>query len=382
MSTTTPDVVAWTCALVGRPSITPFDSGCQAWIHKRLAPLGFTAVSLNHHGITNTWWHRGLDREGPHLGLFGHTDVVPPGPLALWQSDPFVPELRDGCLYGRGAVDMKGNLAAALVALHQHLPERCSVVLTSDEEGPAVHGTAHVLAHMAACGGLPDVALVLEPSSHRTFGDVVRVGRRGSFTVQIRWQCSPQHAAYPVHTSALEAAAALVGPVAQMAHPAPPHPFVPTTGRVVALKSDEGAYNVLPGHAEAVINWRYAPSTDAESLLAGVRALLAAQPVASTLTVLGNSPPYHTQEASWPAWVQQVLQKTLGQPTICDAGGGTSDGRMIAPWGVPVVELGIPNHGAHASNEGARVSELERAVVGYAAVFASFGTFDTTSSRT
>jgi succinyl-diaminopimelate desuccinylase len=359
------DVLELACALIRRPSVTPDDAGCQALLAGRLAAAGFVIEAIRIGEVDNLWaWHG--DPAGPTLALLGHTDVVPPGPSEAWQSDPFVPSLRDGWLYGRGAADMKGSVAAFVVALEQFVaaapqhPGRVALLLTSDEEGPSIDGVRAVAERFRARGERIDHCLVGEPSSRQRLGDQVRIGRRGSLTATALVHGVQGHVAYPelarnpIH-AVLPALAELVardfdrGPVAD---------FPPTGLQIANFNAGTGASNVIPGRAELQFNLRYSPRWQAAALIAEIEACFARHRVDIAIDWHASGEPFHTAEGALRRAVRETLQAELGLQPDENTGGGTSDGRFIAPLGAEVVELGPVNASIHQVDERIEVAEL------------------------
>ncbi len=358
--------LTWTEALITRPSLTPDDAGCQEMIAHHLKNLGFTITSLPFGTVSNLWAVYGTER--PLYCFAGHTDVVPTGPISAWKSDPFTPTRRDGRLYGRGVIDMKGGLAAMLVAatdfLKAHPKPRGSLafLLTSDEEGPATEGTVQVLKHLKASGQLPNACLIAEPSSRLHAGDAVRRGRRGSLNVRITAKGKQGHVAYAraEDNVVFNVQRALLDIMRHDWAPTALPDFPATQAHVVRLHADAGAYNVVPGEAEAIVNWRYAPPQTQDGLLNQLKTLLT--PYFSErdidISVVSHAAPYYTPDSDFLRSVTSAIHAYAGRPPILDTIGGTSDGRFFMPYEIPVLELGLPNTGAHGIDEYSEESEL------------------------
>jgi len=351
-------------ALVARPSVTPDDAGCQAWMRERLESLGFEVTALPAGGVENFWAVRG--RSGPIFCFAGHTDVVPPGPREAWHSDPFVPVLRDGVLYGRGTADMKGSLAAMLVAVEDFVgarPEhsgRIAFLITSDEEGAAIHGTRHVVDYLAQRQIRPEYCLVGEPSSSQRLGDVVKNGRRGSLNARLRVLGQQGHVAYPeladnpIHR-ALRALAELTERQWDAGYP----DFPPTRLQISNIHAGTGVSNVIPGELEVQFNFRFSPASSLESLQQGVVQLLEEHGLRYELDWQFSGPPFYTPPGRLLAATQKALHQRLGREAQLSTGGGTSDGRFIAQLGGEVLELGPRNATIHKVNECVALAELE-----------------------
>ncbi len=350
--------------LMARRSVTPADEGCQELMIRRLRALGFEVEPLRFGSVTNFWAHRG--QAGPVFCFAGHTDVVPTGPLEEWHSDPFVPVIRDGLLYGRGAADMKSALAAmitateAFVAAHADHRGRIAFLITSDEEGPSVDGTKRVAALLAQRGERIDWCLVGEPSSETSIGDTIKIGRRGSFSGRLTVHGVQGHVAYPqlaenpVHTLA----PALAELTSRVWDQGTEH-FDPTSFQVSNLNAGTGAPNVIPGELKARFNLRYSPVQTLEGLKQTVEGILRKHGVRYTLEWYLSGEPFYTPSGALSDAVCKALQEVTGARPRLSTGGGTSDGRFIAPLGAQVVELGVVNASIHKVNEHVRVSDID-----------------------
>ena len=350
--------------LMSRRSVTPADEGCQEVMIRRLRVLGFEVEPLCFGSVTNFWAHRG--GAGPVFCFAGHTDVVPTGPLEEWHSDPFMPTIRDGVLYGRGAADMKSGLAAmitateAFVAAHPQHRGRITFLITSDEEGPSVEGTKRVAALLAQRGQRIDWCLVGEPSSETSIGDTIKIGRRGSFSGRLTVHGVQGHVAYPqlaenpVHTLA----PALAELTSRVWDQGTEH-FDPTSFQVSNLNAGTGAPNVIPGELKARFNLRYSPVQTLEGLKQTVEGILRKHGVRYTLEWYLSGEPFYTPSGALSGAVCQAVREVTGAPPRLSTGGGTSDGRFIAPLGAQVVELGVVNASIHKVNEHVRVSDID-----------------------
>ena len=350
--------------LLRRRSVTPADEGCQQLLGERLAAAGFHIEWLPFGSVQNFWARRGA--VAPLLCFAGHTDVVPTGPLEEWRGDPFVPAVRDGMLYGRGAADMKSGLAAMLTAtedfVRQHPQHRGSIafLITSDEEGPSVDGTRRVVQRLAERGERIDWCVMGEPSSERTVGDTIKVGRRGSLSARLTVHGVQGHVAYPqlaenpVHTLA----PALAELTSRTWDQGTEH-FQPTTFQVSNLNAGTGAPNVIPGELKARFNLRYSPVQTLEGLKATVEEILRRHGVRYTLEWYVSGEPFYTPPGRLCAAVADAVAQVTGTPPQLSTGGGTSDGRFIAPLGAEVVELGVVNASIHKVNECVRVADID-----------------------
>jgi len=350
--------------LVRRPSVTPEDAGCQALIAERLAPLGFRIEPLPFGEVTNLWARRG--DTGPLLCLAGHTDVVPPGPLEDWTSPPFEPTIRDGRLYGRGAADMKGSLAAMVTAVEDFLarnPGRegsIAFLLTSDEEGPSVDGTVRVVERLLARGEAIHYALVGEPSSRERLGDTIKNGRRGSLNGFLTVHGKQGHVAYPhLAKNPFHAAApALAALCAEVWDQGNEH-FPPTSLQIANLRMGTGAENVIPGRLTAQFNLRFSTELTSEVIDQRVRRILDAGGFDYTLSWRLSGNPFLTPAGELVDAARAAIAEVEGIETQLSTSGGTSDGRFIAPMGAQVMELGPINASIHQVDEHVGVEELE-----------------------
>ena len=353
-----------TCDLIARPSVTPEDHGCQALMASRLAAVGFRTETLQFGSVTNLWARRG--DAGPLLCFAGHTDVVPSGPLEEWRSDPFAPVIRDGVLYGRGAADMKSGLAAMVTAAEEfvgaHPDHRGSIafLITSDEEGPSVDGTKRVVEVLRERRETIDWCVVGEPSSDKAVGDTIKIGRRGSLSGRLTVHGVQGHVAYPqlaenpVHTLA-PALAELTARVWD----AGDEFFQPTTFQISNLNAGTGAPNVIPGELKARFNLRYSPVQTVEVLKKTVEEILTRHGVRYTLEWYVSGEPFYTPPGDLSAAADEAARAISGAAPKLSTGGGTSDGRFIAPLGAQVIELGVTNATIHKVNECVRIEEVD-----------------------
>ena len=351
-------------ALMARPSVTPEDAGCQDLLRARLEPLGFACETMVHGEVTNLWARTAT--EGPLLAFAGHTDVVPSGPEPHWSSPPFAPEVRDGLLFGRGAADMKGSIAAFVTACERFLARHPSprgaiaFLITSDEEGPAVDGTVRVLEALEARDESMDWCLVGEPSSHRRVGDRIRNGRRGSLNGHLTVRGVQGHVAYaeravnPIHGFA-RALAALDAEIWDAGN----DDFPATSFQVSNVSAGTGADNVIPGHLEAMFNFRYSTALTADDLRRRVTGILDAQSLDYDVAWRHSGEPFLTPPGALLGAVRDAIREVAGIETEPSTGGGTSDGRFIARTGAQVVELGPVNASIHSVDEHVSVDELE-----------------------
>ena len=354
-----------TCELIRRASVTPEDAGCQDLLAQRLVRCGFRIEHLPFGDVQNLWATHGHGR--PVLVLLGHTDVVPSGPTSAWTSPPFVPTVRDGRLYGRGAADMKSGVAAMTLALENfvdaHPDHRGTValLLTSDEEGPSQDGVKRVVEEFRRRGQSIDFCIVGEPSSQTRLGDIVRVGRRGSLSGNLCVLGVQGHVAYPekacnpIHTFA----AALTELTAEVWDEGD-DAFPPTSFQISSIHAGTGAGNVIPGKLDLQFNFRFGTVSRAEDLQARVAAILQRHEIDHTLEWSLSGEPFLTRDGPLQNAVNHVIETQLGITPRADTGGGTSDARFIAPLGAEVVELGQTNASIHKIDENIAVDELER----------------------
>ena len=351
-------------ALLARPSVTPADEGCQRMIVDRLAPLGFAAETFQCGEVTNLWIRRGTAR--PLVVLAGHTDVVPPGPREAWHTDPFVPTIKDGNLYARGAADMKTSIAAfvvaaeRLVAQHPGHPGSLALLITSDEEGPSVDGTVRVVEALKARGETIDYCIVGEPTSVERFGDTIKNGRRGSLSGRLTVKGVQCHIAYPERgrNPILDFAPAFAELAATRWDEGNEY-FPPTSWQVSNIHAGTGATNIIPGEAVVDFNFRFSTESTAEGLKARVHEVLDRHGLDYAVEwVLGGKPFLTPRGRLGQALARTVEQVTGVKPAISTTG-GTSDGRFIIDICPEVVEFGPVNRSIHKVNEAVSLEEME-----------------------
>jgi succinyl-diaminopimelate desuccinylase len=351
--------------LMRRRSVTPEDAGCQQVMAERLAALGFRIESLPFNEVTNLWARRGSQR--PLFCFAGHTDVVPPGPLEQWHSDPFDPVIREGRLFGRGACDMKGALAAMITATeaflrdHPEHPGSIAFLITSDEEGPAEDGTVRVVETLEGRGEKIDFCLVGEPSSHARLGDTIKNGRRGSINGMLKVIGRQGHVAYPRRArNPLHALAPALAELIAEEWDQGNDFFPPTSLQVANLNMGTGAENVIPGILTAQFNVRFSTELDAEAIKDRVRAILDRGGFEYQLDWRLSGNPFLTSRGELIEAAQDAVKEVTGIETELSTAGGTSDGRFIAPTGAQVLELGAVNATIHQVNECVGVDELDQ----------------------
>ncbi len=357
-------------ALISRPSVTPDDNGCMDLIVGQLSPLGFAPEFLDFGDTRNLWLRRGSIR--PLFVFLGHTDVVPPGPLAEWTSPPFEPHLRDGMLYGRGAADMKGSVAAFTIACRRFVEKHpghagsIAILLTSDEEGIATNGVVKVVEILEARDEKIDYCLVGEPSSEDSLGDVVKIGRRGSLNGVLRVFGIQGHVAYPhkAKNPIHEFAAAMHHLVDEVWDQGNAH-FPPTSFQIANIQAGTGAENVIPGHLDVQFNFRFSTELTAGEIQQRVKGILDHYGLDYELDWRLSGNPFLTAGDEIIGSVQAALQSVLGRKATLSTGGGTSDGRFIAPTGAQVLELGPVNATIHKVNECVAIEDLEKLAIIY-----------------
>lgn len=354
-----------TAELIRRRSVTPDDAGCQEMLANRLAASGFTIESMPFGEVRNFWATRG--DSGPLLVFAGHTDVVPTGPEEKWNSPPFEPTERHGRLYGRGVADMKGGLAAmvtaveAFIAGHPDHAGRIGFLITSDEEGPARDGTRKVIETLQARGEQIDWCVVGEPSSRERLGDLIRVGRRGSLNGVLRIKGVQGHVAYPDFAdNPIHAIAPALAELVAIEWDEGQAPFPPTSFQVSNFTAGTGAENVIPGEAEICFNFRYSPAHTPETLQQAVVEILDRHEVEHEIEWRDSGRPFYTEPGTLITAVDKAIETITGGTPEHSTGGGTSDGRFIAPAGADVVELGLINASIHQVNEWTNVGDLHQ----------------------
>ena len=354
-----------TKTLISRPSISPTDGGCQELIADRLGACGFQIEKLQYGPVANLWARRG---KGGSLFCFaGHTDVVPPGPLEEWQSDPFTPAIRDDILFGRGAADMKSGLAAMVTATEAFVRENpahagsIAFLITSDEEGPSIDGTRRVVEVLEARGEKIDWCVVGEPSSEKQCGDTIKVGRRGSLSGRLTVHGTQGHVAYPQFAdNPVHALAPALAELATREWDRGNEFFQPTSFQVSNISAGTGAPNVIPGELKARFNLRWSPEQTLEKLEQTVEDVLKRHKVKYTIDWFVSGLPFYTPPGRLSQAVSTAVAAVTGLTPRQTTGGGTSDGRFIAPTGAQVVELGVINASIHKVNEHCRIADIEK----------------------
>jgi succinyl-diaminopimelate desuccinylase len=351
--------------LIARRSVTPEDEGCQEVIAKRLERAGFKCEPMNFGAVRNLWARRGT--QSPVVCFAGHTDVVPTGPLNEWHSDPFVPTIRDGKLYGRGAADMKSSIAAFVVAVEAFVKERpahcgsIALLLTSDEEGPAVDGTVRVVEKLKNRNERIDYCIVGEPTSVDALGDMLKNGRRGSLSGKLVVRGVQGHVAYPhLASNPVHQLAPALAELAKTQWDKGNESFPPTTWQVSNIHAGTGAANVIPGSVEVDFNFRFSTESTDASLEDRVQAILKKHVLDYSITWTLGAKPFLSKRGTLAQTVMAAGKKHTGRSAELSTTGGTSDARFIIDICPEVVELGPVNASIHKLDEHIALAELEK----------------------
>jgi len=358
------DVIALAKDLIRRPSVTPLDEGCQTLMAERLAKIGFVIEPMVFEDTTNLWARRGS--EGPLFCFAGHTDVVPAGPLDKWHTPPFEPTIKDGVLYGRGAADMKGSLAAMVVAVERFVAEHpdhtgsIAFLITSDEEGPFINGTTRVIDTLEARNEKIRWCIVGEPSSTAVVGDVVKNGRRGSITGDLLVRGVQGHVAYPhLAGNPIHKAAPALAELAATVWDEGNAYFPPTSFQIANISAGTGASNVIPGELQVQFNFRFSTELTDMDIRERVEALLDKHGLDYQLSWTLSGQPFLTDTGALLDAAVAAIEAVNGQRPALLTTGGTSDGRFIAPTGAEVIELGPVNATIHKVNECVKADDLD-----------------------
>jgi len=376
MSTHTSDVIKLAIDLMSRPSVTPEDAGCQELMKNRLEKLGFTNETMVFEDTTNLWSRRNgnentPDTNAPVFCFAGHTDVVPAGNLELWHTPPFEPTIIDGVLYGRGAADMKGSLAAMIVATERFVNDHpnyygaITYLITSDEEGPFINGTTRVIDTLEARNEKITYCIVGEPSSTNTVGDIIKNGRRGSISAEVDIKGKQGHVAYPEHViNPIHMAMPALAELSQFHWDHGNEYFPATSFQLSNINSGTGATNVVPGHLNALFNLRYSTELTDQIIVEQVESILNKHQLDYDIKWTFNGKPFITElknkAGDFLTSVTDAVSSVTGSKPQLSTSGGTSDGRFIAPTGAKVIELGPCNATIHQVNESVVCDDLDK----------------------
>ncbi len=365
-----------TCDLISKKSVSPEDMDCQALLAERLEKMGFSIEKMPFGQVSNFWARRGT--EAPLLCFAGHTDVVPAGDLKQWQSEPFQPEVRDGRLFGRGAADMKGSIAAMVTACERFItdnpeyPGSIAFLITSDEESIAVDGTRRVIETLQARNESIDYCIVGEPSSNEVLGDIIRNGRRGSLNGTLTVHGTEGHVAYPdLASNPIHHFMPALAELCAVAWDQGNDYFPPTSFQISNIHAGEGTNNVVPGEMKALFNFRFSTEVTSELLQQQTEAIFNRHYSDYSIEWQLSGNPFITEEGILTEAVKQAIYTVTRVETELSTGGGTSDGRFIAPAGAQVVEIGPCNKTIHKANEEVLVDDLERLSQIYEAILAN-----------
>ena len=357
-------VLELTRELISKKSVTPDDAGCQSIISNRLEKIGFSVEHLRYGDVDNLWATYG--DVGPIFAFLGHTDVVPTGPLEDWESDPFVATDKDSLLVGRGAADMKGSVAAFVTSIEEFLAEeptlsgRIAILLTSDEEGPAVDGVTKVVDYLEEKNEKIEWCLVGEPTADNNVGDVIKIGRRGSVSAKIIVKGTQGHVAYPEKASnPIHNFSSSLAEISKLSWADETGKFQDSVLQISNLNSGTGATNVIPVSLELSLNVRQSPSTSVQQIKDDVETIINKYNVECEIFWEVGGKPFLTTQEELISAVKSSIKEVTGSEPKCTTDGGTSDGRFIAPTGSQVVELGPGNASIHKVNESVKKEDLE-----------------------
>lgn len=351
--------------LINIKSITPNDNGCQTILIERLKKLNFKIKKLRFEDVDNFWAIRG--NSSPVLVFAGHTDVVPPGPIEKWQSDPFKAEIRDGKLYGRGAADMKSSIAAMITACEEFIAKNpnhkgsIAFLITSDEEGIAVNGTKKVVEYLQQQKQKIDYCIVGEASSEETLGDIIKIGRRGTLNGKVIIEGKQGHIAYPqLADNPIHKAMGAIKELIATKWDNGNEQFQPTSFQISNIHAGTGADNVIPGQLEVTFNFRYSTESTAAQLQQKVETILKNHKLNYEMTWRHSGKPFLTQQGELINTAKKAIKEICGITPQISTHGGTSDGRFIAELGCQIVEIGPNNRSIHQIDEHVAVAELDK----------------------
>ena len=358
------DTLKLTTELINRKTLTPDDNGCQKLIAKRLSENGFSAEHLRFDDVDNLWITHG--NSGPLFVFAGHTDTVPVGPIEKWNTDPFKAEIKDGYLYGRGAADMKSGIAAMVTAAERYVQKNpnhngtIALLITSDEEGPSINGTRKVIDYLNEKKIKIDYCVLGEPSSDKQLTDVIRIGRRGSLNGILKINGVQGHVAYPEKAkNPIHEATQFLNELTSIEWDQGNDSFPPTSFQISNINAGTGADNVIPDTLNLLFNFRFSTETSQDEIESKVENLLQEYNLNYTIEWKLSGAPFLTDSGSLIDAATAAIKEIVGIDTICSTGGGTSDGRFIAPTGAETIELGVVNETIHKINECVKVEDLD-----------------------
>ena len=358
------DTLKLTTELINRKTLTPDDNGCQKLIAKRLSENGFSAEHLRFDDVDNLWITHG--NSGPLFVFAGHTDTVPVGPIEKWNTDPFEAEIKEGYLYGRGAADMKSGIAAMVTAAERYVQKNpnhngtIALLITSDEEGPSINGTRKVIDYLNEKKIKIDYCVLGEPSSDKQLTDVIRIGRRGSLNGILKINGVQGHVAYPEKAkNPIHEAARFLNELTSIEWDQGNDSFPPTSFQISNINAGTGADNVIPDTLNLLFNFRFSTETSQNELEEKVESTLKKYNLDYNLEWKLSGAPFLTDSGSLIDAATTAIKEIVGIDTVCSTGGGTSDGRFIAPTGAQTIELGVVNETIHKINECVKVEDLD-----------------------
>lgn len=378
MISTNSSTIELACDLISRPSVTPNDGGCQQHLQKMLTAAGFACENMRFADVDNLWARIGT--KAPLLVFAGHTDVVPTGPETSWSHPPFQPVIKDNRLYGRGASDMKAAIAAMITAgiafanenENKILNGSIAFLLTSDEEGPSLNGTKKVMEVLKERGEKIDYCIIGEPSSDKVTGDQLRIGRRGSLHGKLIIRGKQGHVAHPhLAINPIHLAMLALHELATEKWDAGNHDFPPTTFQITNIHAGTGAANVIPGHMEIDFNFRFSTAVTTDELKQRTDTIFQNHKLHFEIQWTLGAEPFLTKKGKLLKTAEQTIKNLTGMNTNLSTGGGTSDGRFIAPTGAELIELGVPHATAHHIDENVAISDVETLTEIYHAILTS-----------
>lgn len=370
MSDIASDTLKLAIDLINRESITPNDGGCQDLLIEKLSSMGFQIERLPSKQVKNFWARRG--QNGPLLIFSGHTDTVPPGPLEKWHSPPFTGSVRNNCLFGRGAADMKSALAAMIIACQYFLEENpqhagsIGFAITSDEEGEATDGTIKIVEYFQQNNIKPDWCLIGEASSQQELGDGIKIGRRGSLHGFLQVIGKQGHIAYPhLADNPIHRSFKVLDELTRVNWDNGDEFFTPTSFQVYNIQADTGASNIIPGALTARFNFRFSPASPAEQLQQRVHKMLDDHDLNYKIDWQLSGQPFFSRPGKLADACKQAIKEICNRETNPNTTGGTSDGRFIAVLGCEIIELGPPSKSIHQINEHIKIDDLTNLVLIY-----------------